>query len=71
MLYGEDDYSIHQKLEELKKEIGDSTALVTNMTVFDGAQVTVDQLKAVSEAMPFLAEKRLVIVYGLLGRFAP
>jgi|TARA_Y100000031_G_scaffold156690_1_gene212444 DNA polymerase-3 subunit delta len=71
VLYGEDDYSIHQKLEELKKEIGDSTALVTNMTVFDGAQVTVDQLKAVSEAMPFLAEKRLVIVYGLLGRFAP
>ena len=69
VLYGEDDYSIHRKLGEIKREIGDQTALVTNMTVFDGPQVTIDQIRAVGEAMPFLAEKRLVIIYGLLGRF--
>ncbi len=69
VLYGDDEFSIYQTLAEIKKGIGDQTALVTNTTVFEGSRVTVDQLKAVCGAMPFLAEKRLVIVYGLLGRF--
>jgi len=69
VLYGEDDFSIHQSLEEIKKEIGDQTALAANTTVFEGQQVTVDQLSTVCGAMPFLAEKRLVLVHGLLARF--
>jgi DNA polymerase-3 subunit delta len=71
ILHGEDDFSLHQALEEIKKGIGDQTALTTNTTVLDGQQVTVAQLPAVCEAMPFLAEKRLVIIYGLLERFEP
>ncbi|MFC1911804.1 DNA polymerase III subunit delta [Chloroflexota bacterium] len=69
MLYGEDDFSLRQTLEEIKKGIGDETALTTNTTVLDGQQLTLDQLKAVCETVPFLAEKRLVIVNGLLARF--
>ncbi|MFC1931727.1 hypothetical protein ACFLXJ_05975 [Chloroflexota bacterium] len=69
MLYGEDDFSLHQSLEEIKRDIGDQTTLEANTTVFDGQQVTVDQLSTVCEAMPFLAEKRLVIIQGLLERF--
>ncbi len=71
VLHGEDDFSRHQALDEIKKTIGDQTALITNTTVLDGKQVTVDQLSAVCETMPFLAEKRLVIVHGLLERFEP
>jgi DNA polymerase-3 subunit delta len=33
--------------------------------------VTVEQLRAACETMPFLAEKRLVIIEGLLARFEP
>jgi len=68
VLTGEDDFSIGQSLEEIKRGVGDQTVLAANTTIFDG-QVTLDQLKSAGETVPFLAEKRLVIVEGLLGRF--
>jgi len=71
ILTGPDDYSLSQSLEKLKGSIGDREALVTNTTVLEGPQVTVDQLRSVCEAAPFLAEKRLVIIKGLLQRFQP
>ncbi|MFC2002075.1 DNA polymerase III subunit delta [Chloroflexota bacterium] len=71
MLLGEDDFSLRQSLEEIKKSIGDQAALATNTTVFDGRQVTLDRLRTACETVPFLAEKRLVIVEGLLERFDP
>lgn len=69
ILYGEDDFSRQQVLNEIKSTIGDETALTTNTTVLDAPQATVDHLRTVAEAMPFLAEKRLVIIQGLLERF--
>lgn len=69
VLIGGDDFSIRQALEEIKKGIGDPTALMTNTTVLDGRQVTVEQLRSVCETVPFLSEKRLVIVEGLFERF--
>lgn len=71
ILIGEDDYSLRQALEEIKKSIGDPTALMTNTTLLEGKQVTPEQLRAACETVPFLAEKRLVIVKGLLERFEP
>jgi DNA polymerase-3 subunit delta len=50
---------------------GDPTLLATNTTTLDGQQLTLDQLRTVCETAPFLAERRLVIVNGLLGRFEP
>jgi DNA polymerase-3 subunit delta len=70
VLIGEDDFSIRQSLDEIKRGIGDPTALMTNTTVLDG-QVTLDRLRGACETVPFLAEKRLVIVEGLLARFEP
>jgi DNA polymerase-3 subunit delta len=69
VLIGADDYSIRQALVEIKKGIGDATALMTNTTVLDGRQVTLEHLRSACETVPFLAEKRLVIVEGLLERF--
>ncbi len=69
VLYGEDDFSRQLALNEIKSTIGDETALATNTTLLDAPQATIDQLQAVAGAMPFLAEKRLVIIQGLLGRF--
>ncbi len=71
ILVGEDDYSIRQALDEIKKTIGDTAALVSNTTVLEGQSLTPDQLRAACQAVPFLAEKRLVIVEGLLERFEP
>ena len=71
ILYGEDDFSLQQYLDELKKSVGDATVLAPNTSVLEGAQVTVNQLRSVCEVVPFLAAKRLVIVNGLLERFDP
>jgi DNA polymerase-3 subunit delta len=70
ILSGEDDFSITRELESIRKSIGDSGMLDTNTNVLDGKQVTADELRAVCESAPFLSEKRLVIIHGLLGRFA-
>lgn len=69
VLVGEDDFSIRQAVEEIKKGIGDPTALMTNTTVLNGRQVTTEQLKNACETVPFLSEKRMVIIDGLLERF--
>jgi len=71
ILLGQDDFSLRQSLEEIKRGIGDQTLLAANTTTLDGQQATVDQLRTVCETVPFLAEKRLVIVKGLLERFEP
>lgn len=71
VLIGEDDFSIRQSLEEIKKGIGDPTALMTNTTTLNGQQVTLDQLRVACETVPFLSEKRLVVVEGLLSCFEP
>ena len=69
ILLGQDDFSRHQWLDEMKKGMGDPALLEANTATFDGQQVTLDQLRAVGETVPFLGERRLVIVDGLLGRF--
>ncbi len=71
ILLGEDEFSLRQSLEEIKRSIGDETILTANTTTFDSQQVTLDQLRTVCETVPFLAERRLVIIKGLLERFGP
>jgi DNA polymerase-3 subunit delta len=69
ILTGQDDYSRGEVLTEIKKGIGDPALLAANTTVLDGAQLTLEQLRSVCETLPFLSERRLVIIEGLLGRF--
>lgn len=71
VLIGQDDFSLNESLEEIKRGLGDRSLLATNTTTLDGQQVTPDQLRAVCSAIPFLALKRLIIVKGLLERCEP
>ena len=71
ILTGKDDFSLSQALEEIKGGLGERSLLDTNTTMLDGQQVTPDQLTAVGQALPFLAQKRLIIIKGLLERFEP
>lgn len=71
ILLGEDDFSLHKALEEIKRNIGDQSTLVANTTTLDGQQVKSDELRTLCDTVPFLAEKRLVIIKGLLERFEP
>lgn len=71
ILYGPDDYSIAQELEAVKRTAGDLSALSTNTVVLAGSEITVNDFRVACETVPFLADKRLVIIYGLLERFMP
>jgi DNA polymerase-3 subunit delta len=71
ILVGLDDFSIGERLGEIKKGLGDPSMLSVNTTILEGATLTPGQLRAVTDATPFLSEKRLVIVNGLLERFEP
>ena len=69
ILSGEDDFSINRELDTIKKGIGDQEMLATNTNTLDGKTVSADEFRAVCESAPFLSEKRLVVVQGLLDRF--
>jgi CIC family chloride channel protein len=69
IFYGADDYSSHEALISLKKGLGDPEALATNTTRLEGNRLTPAILQTNVEAFPFLGDKRLVIVEGLLSRY--
>lgn len=71
ILWGEDPYSLEEELQRIKNNLGDVSLISTNTSVLEGRKLTPNDLKAVGQAMPFLAEKRLVIIQGLLERFEP
>jgi DNA polymerase-3 subunit delta len=71
ILIGENDFTLRQALEEIKKSIGDPASVMSNTTILEGARVTPEQLRSACETVPFLADKRLVVVEGLLERFEP
>ena len=68
IIYG-DSFLVSRALDELRAQVGSPDLLEANshtLSVPDYAQ-----LRAVCDAMPFLAEHRLVVVEGLLGQFEP
>jgi DNA polymerase-3 subunit delta len=67
---GRDDFSVNQALQELKLEMGEQSLLAVNTTVLEGQRITAEQLRNHTEATPFLAEKRLVILEGLFEKIA-
>lgn len=70
ILWGQDDFSLNQSFAEIKSSISDEL-LESNTTILDGEHLTLDKLSTVCNAAPFLSERRLVVVRGLLGRFEP
>ena len=68
ILHGEDEFSRAEQVAAFKEKIGDATVRDFNVTALDGRKVTLAELRHAADAIPFLADKRLVIVEGLLTR---
>lgn len=64
---GEDDFSIGQAIEQLKKLIESPELVDANINSFNASDISPEQVISVSNTMPFMASRRLVIVYGLLS----
>ncbi len=68
VLYG-DDFLIAEALRELRDGVGPDELRDANSHRLAGADASPQEVQAICNAVPFLAEYRLVIVEGLLGRF--
>jgi DNA polymerase-3 subunit delta len=59
-------------LAEIRAGVSDDPDLADlNTTRLDGRQTTLPEIRNACDTMPFLAQRRLVIVEGFLGRAAP
>lgn len=63
VFHGEDDYTLHLKVNEFRHKSGDEL----NTAEFDGAKTSVGDVLAAAQVMPFLSDKRLVIVHDMLS----
>jgi len=68
VLHGADEFSIEEALRDLRASVGPPDVREANTSVFEGAAVSLGELMAAACAVPFLADRRLVIARGLLTR---
>jgi len=68
LLHGNDEYRRSLELDKMKAKLGDPTTVDLNTTILDGRKVTLDEMAFACDTLPFLSDKRLVIVNDLAAR---
>ena len=71
LFHGEDEFSRSETLAAFERRMGDPGLAELNTTIFDGSKVSLDELQHACDSVPFMAERRLVIVDGLLTYLEP
>jgi len=69
IFFGGDDFTLTAALKRMKEATGPDAVREANVQEFEVAETSLGQLQAALTTVPFLAERRLVILRGLLGRF--
>jgi DNA polymerase III subunit delta len=62
LIYGTEDLRLQQALARLKKRVGDAADLDFNFDTFEGESAKADDIVAACNTLPFLSERRLVVV---------
>lgn len=72
LLHGEDEFSRTEAVAHLRQKLAtDDPAMADlNTTFLDGRQLAMGELRHACDTIPFMSDRRLVIVQGLLGRLA-
>lgn len=68
LLHGPDDFASAEFLTGLKNQLGDPTMVSLNTTVFDSKSASLPEIASACATLPFLTERRLVIVEGWLTK---
>lgn len=69
IIHGNDSLSIQRQLKTLESQIGsDPTIADMNITRLDGRQASEDDLRSAANSMPFLTERRMVILTNPFAR---
>ena len=71
LLHGDSELEQEEILTALRGKLGPADMVDLNTTRFDGGTVTLADIRATCNALPFLAARRLVVVDGLLSSLAP
>ena len=69
LIYGEDDVSVEEAVAAMKANAGPAELRDVNVTVLESNNLTPEELAAAAFTIPFMADRRLVIVRGLMSRF--
>ena len=67
LIYGEDSLSVEEMLASLRADAGSDELYDVSTTTLDGASVSLAELEAAWSTIPFLADRRTVMVRGLAG----
>lgn len=72
IFHGEDEFGQAEELLTLRRRLasGDPAMAELNTNFLDGSRLTLDELVHVCNSVPFLSDRRLVIVSGLLSRLS-
>ena len=70
IFHGTDEFTRAETLADFRRRLGPPDTVDLNTTLLEGRSLTLGELRHACDAIPFLAEKRLVIVTGMLARIA-
>jgi DNA polymerase-3 subunit delta len=68
IFHGRDELSRTETLAKLRDQMGDPSLADLNTTVLDGDSLTLGELQQVCDSLPFMSDRRLVIVHNYLSR---
>lgn len=68
VFHGDDPLTIRRQVEEMVNKMGDPTIAELNTTRLDGRQASDDDVRSAANAMPFLADRRMVILSNPFAR---
>jgi DNA polymerase-3 subunit delta len=68
VFHGPDEFQRTEALNKLKAQMGDPGLAELNTSVMDGEGLSLGQLQEVCDALPFMSDRRLVIVHNYLTR---
>lgn len=71
IFHGDDDHTIRKALAGLREQMGDPSMLDLNTSRFEGGTVSFSELRHACDTIPFLSEKRMVIVSDLFAANPP
>ncbi len=67
VLHGNDEFNLRAAVQKMREQMGDPTTAELNTVTLDGKTASVGDVFSAVRAMPFLSDKRLVIVEGMLS----
>jgi DNA polymerase-3 subunit delta len=67
ILHGSDELRLEEEVKRFRAQMGDSPNAELNISEFDGQSASVAEILNAATSFPFLADRRLIIVRGLIG----